>query len=371
MQSIRLMFGNIEKSLKDALKAVIEPTTGLSLGELAVEPVIRVDGEDVDVSLTLGYPAEGVAETLAGAVNEAASAVEGVGSVVVNIDWDIPARGGANTSGDIPGVKNIIAVASGKGGVGKSTTAVNLALALAAEGARVGILDADIYGPSQPKMLGIGERRPEVIEVDGKQMMRPIEAHGIQSMSMGYLVTEQTPMVWRGPMVSGALQQLLTQTHWEDVDYLIVDMPPGTGDIQLTLSQKVPVTGAVIVTTPQDIALLDAQKGIEMFRKVKVPVLGVVENMAVHICSNCGHEAHIFGAGGGERIARDYETELLGSLPLDLSIRETTDSGRPSVVAEPHSDVSDRYRAIARQLGATLWRQSTASRGPTIGIEDD
>ncbi|WP_347331257.1 iron-sulfur cluster carrier protein ApbC [Marinimicrobium locisalis] len=365
------MFEKTETTLKNALKSVKEPTTGLTLNELAVEPDIQMKGAEADITLTLGYPADGIAETLAQAVNDAASAVKGVESVAVNIDWDIPACGGANTSGSIPGVKNIIAIASGKGGVGKSTTAVNLALALAAEGARVGILDADIYGPSQPQMLGIGERRPEILDIDGKQMMRPIEAHGIQSISMGYLVTEQTPMVWRGPMVSGALQQLLTQTHWDNVDYLIVDMPPGTGDIQLTLSQKVPVTGAVIVTTPQDIALLDAQKGIEMFRKVKVPVLGVVENMAVHICSNCGHEEHIFGAGGGERIAQDYETTLLGSLPLDLSIRETTDGGSPTVVAEPDSAITASYRAIARQLGASLWRTFGKARGPVIAVADD
>ncbi len=359
-----------KSALENAVKTVKDPTTGLSLGELGVTLDIRLEAGDAEISLTLGYPAEGVAEELAGAVNEAVSSIDGVDSVAVNIDWAIPARGGANTGGEIPGVKNIIAVASGKGGVGKSTTAVNLALALAAEGARVGILDADIYGPSQPKMLGVGQRRPEVIEVDGKQMMVPIEAHGIQSISMGYLVTEQTPMVWRGPMVSGALQQLLTQTQWDNVDYLIVDMPPGTGDIQLTLSQKVPVTGAVIVTTPQDIALLDAQKGIEMFRKVKVPVLGVIENMAVHICSNCGHEEHIFGAGGGERIARDYDTRLLGSLPLDLSIRETTDGGKPTVADDPESAISQRYRAIARALGAGLW-QGKAASGPEIAVVDD
>lgn len=360
-----------KSALENAVKAVKDPTTGLSLGELGVTPEIHLDAGEAEISLTLGYPAEGVAEELAGAVNEAVSSIDGVDSVAVNLDWAIPARGGANTGGEIPGVKNIIAVASGKGGVGKSTTAVNLALALAAEGARVGILDADIYGPSQPKMLGVGQRRPEVVEVDGKQMMVPIEAHGIQSISMGYLVTEQTPMVWRGPMVSGALQQLLTQTRWDNVDYLIVDMPPGTGDIQLTLSQKVPVTGAVIVTTPQDIALLDAQKGIEMFRKVKVPVLGVVENMAVHVCSNCGHEEHIFGAGGGERIARDYDTRLLGSLPLDLSIRETTDGGTPTVADDADSAISQRYRAIARTLGATLWQQSGGSGGPEIAVVED
>lgn len=272
----------------------------------------------------------------------------------------------------IPGVKNIIAVASGKGGVGKSTTAVNLALALAAEGARVGILDADIYGPSQPQMLGVGQQRPKIIGEQGQQKMVPIEAHGIQSISMGYLVTEETPMLWRGPMATGALQQLLMQTAWDNLDYLVIDMPPGTGDIQITLAQKVPVTGAVIVTTPQDIALLDAKKGIEMFRKVNVPILGVIENMAIHICSNCGHEEHIFGEGGGERIARDYQTELLGALPLDLSIRADVDVGKPSVAADPESSISQKYRAIARKLITNVQLQhSNSPTLPDIEISDD
>lgn len=279
---------------------------------------------------------------------------------------------GAAHAQAIPQVKNIIAVASGKGGVGKSTTAVNLALALAAEGARVGILDADIYGPSQPQMLGVGQRRPEIVGEVSKQQMLPINAYGIQSISMGYLVTEDTPMLWRGPMATGALQQLLMQTRWDNLDYLIIDMPPGTGDIQITLAQKVPVTGAVIVTTPQDIALLDAKKGIEMFRKVNVPILGVIENMAIHICSNCGHEEHIFGAGGGERIARDYQTELLGSLPLDLSIRADADQGKPSVAADPESAISQKYRAIARKLVANVQQYNHSNQVlPDIEISDD
>lgn len=278
----------------------------------------------------------------------------------------------ASHNQSIPGVKNIIAVASGKGGVGKSTTAVNLALALAVEGARVGILDADIYGPSQPQMLGVGQQRPKIIGEQGQQKMVPIEAHGIQSISMGYLVTEETPMLWRGPMATGALQQLLMQTAWDNLDYLIIDMPPGTGDIQITLAQKVPVTGAVIVTTPQDIALLDAKKGIEMFRKVNVPVLGVVENMAVHICSNCGHAEHIFGEGGGERIARAYQTQLLGSLPLDLSICTQADAGKPSVAADPNSAISHRYREIARKLLVIVAQQQESGGDlPPIEFSDD
>ena len=272
----------------------------------------------------------------------------------------------------IPQVKNIIAVASGKGGVGKSTTAVNLALALAAEGKRVGILDADIYGPSQPHMLGIGQRRPEIVGEPGSQQMLPVIAHGIQSISMGYLVTEETPMLWRGPMATGALLQLLAQTRWDNLDYLVIDMPPGTGDIQITLAQKVPVTGAVIVTTPQDIALLDAKKGIEMFRKVNVPVFGVVENMAIHICSNCGHQEHIFGTGGGERIAKDYQTELLGSLPLDLSIRADADSGKPSVAANAESIIGQAYRAIAKKVIVKVDQHNSVATGfPEIEISDD
>src|SRR5207249_1906171 len=255
----------------------------------------------------------------------------GAASVQVKVTSKVVAHAVQRGVKLIPGIKNIIAVASGKGGVGKSTTAVNLALALAAEGAQVGVLDADIYGPSQPTMLGIAGR-PE--SRDGKTL-EPLEAYGLQAMSIGCLIDVDTPMVWRGPMVTQALQQLLTQTNWRDLDYLIIDMPPGTGDIQLTLSQKVPVTGAVIVTTPQDIALLDARKGLKMFEKVGIPILGIVENMSTHICSNCGHEEHIFGQGGAERMCKEYGVELLGSLPLDIAIREQADSGKPTVVADP------------------------------------
>lgn len=270
----------------------------------------------------------------------------------------------------IPGVKQIIAVASGKGGVGKSTTSVNLALALFAEGKKVGILDADIYGPSQPQMLGVGLRRPEIVTVNGQQKMKPVLAHGIQSISMGYLVTEQTPVMWRGPMATGALLQLIQQTAWDEVDVLVIDMPPGTGDIQITLAQKIPVTGAVIVTTPQDIALLDAKKAVEMFRKVNVPILGVIENMSTHICSNCGHEEHIFGDGGGERIARDYQTQLLGSLPLDIRIREDVDTGKPTVVAHADSSISKSYRAIAKKIIQELDKSAQSSL-PEIEMSDD
>jgi ATP-binding protein involved in chromosome partitioning len=356
-----------------ALSRVLDPVLGKNLIETGALASLSVTGSHLQLHIRLGYPSESVIDGLAAAIRDALASVEGLSDTSLDIDWQVAANPAANAQQAIPGVRNIIAVASGKGGVGKSTTSLNLALALAAEGARVGILDADIYGPSQHHMLGVGEKRPEVISVaGGAQMMLPIRAHNIQSISMGYLVTEQTPMVWRGPMVSGALQQLLSQTRWDDLDYLIIDMPPGTGDIQITLAQRVPVTGAVIVTTPQDIALLDAKKGIEMFRKVHVPVLGVVENMALHICSNCGHAEHIFGHGGGERIAREYQSELLGSLPLDMSIREQTDSGIPGLVSDPQSIISLQYRAIARKLAANLWQLNRQSgSAPNIVISDD
>ncbi len=269
----------------------------------------------------------------------------------------------------LPNIKNIIAVASGKGGVGKSTTAVNLALALSQEGARTGILDADIYGPSQPLMLGV-TTRPDIKD---KKTMLPVMAHGIQSMSIGYLIDETSPMVWRGPMVSMALQQLLNDTHWDNLDYLIIDLPPGTGDIQLTLAQKIPVTGAVIVTTPQDLALLDARRACEMFRKVNVPVLGIIENMSLHICSECGHQEPIFGTGGGAAMAEQYGVELLGQLPLDIRIREQTDEGKPTVAADPESANAILYRDMARRIMAKLALQAGNESGkfPSIVIKND
>lgn len=320
------------------------------------------------LKLELGFPCEKIKGALVDEVSAALQAA-GVSNAAVEVVQVIPAIVPGNTQGNVGGVKNIIAVASGKGGVGKSTTSANLALALSYEGARVGVLDADIYGPSQPQMLGVGNKRPEM---HGPNMIEPVGTFGMKLISMGNLITENTPMVWRGPMVSGALQQLLQNTHWKDIDYLIVDMPPGTGDIQLTLSQSVPVSGAVIVTTPQDIALLDAKKGIEMFRKVNIPVLGVVENMATHTCSQCGHKEAIFGEHGGQRLAEEFDVTLLGMLPLKMEIRELADGGKPSVAADPESEVSREYRAIARALAVQLWKQSLESpAAPEISFSDD
>ncbi len=326
-------------------ESFVDPYLGLSWGELgALRSATRSDA-GLQVQLSLGYPALGLRERWIAELSDFTGQ-----QVALEVSFEPPSLSAGQ---GVQGVRNIVAVASGKGGVGKSTTAVNLALALAHEGARVGLLDADIYGPSVGIMLGVpAGKKPEV--ADGKYFI-PIEAHGLQAMSMSFLVTKETPMVWRGPMASGALQQMLGQTLWNDLDYLIVDMPPGTGDIQLTLAQKAAVAGAVIVTTPQDLALQDASKGVEMFRKVNVPVLGVVENMALHICPNCGHTSHIFGSGGGERIARDYQTVLLGSLPLASDIRTQTDAGRPTVAEQPDGEVAALYRDAARHLAARLW----------------
>ena len=317
----------------------------------------RVLSSGKRISVTLGYPAQGMQAKL----TEQLSAFLGVDDIELDIGFSAtPGRGFGQ-------VKNVVLVSSGKGGVGKSTTAVNLALALDAEGAKVGLLDADIYGPSQGMMLGVAEgRRPDI--KDGK-FFDPIRAHGIKAMSMSFMITDKTPMVWRGPMASGALQQILGQTLWGDLDYLIVDMPPGTGDIQLTLSQKAPVAGAVIVTTPQDIALLDALKGIEMFAKVDIPVLGILENMSVHQCGNCGHLSHLFGEDGGKRVAEDLGVPLLGQLPLAMSIRQQADGGNPTVKAEPDSAISELYRDAARNMAARLWGKQTST--PTISMVDD
>nr|WP_297357693.1 iron-sulfur cluster carrier protein ApbC [uncultured Caldimonas sp.] len=355
-----------EQSVLDALKAVADPNTGKDFVSTKAVKNLRVDGGDVAFDVELGYPAKSQVAALRKALITAVRGVPGVENVSVQITSKVVAHAVQRGVQLLPNVKNIIAVASGKGGVGKSTTAVNLALALAAEGATVGVLDADIYGPSQPMMLGI-DARPE--SADGKTM-EPLENHGVQVMSIGFLIEQDNPMIWRGPMATQALDQLLKQTNWRDLDYLIVDMPPGTGDIQLTLSQRVPLTGAVIVTTPQDIALLDARKGLKMFEKVGVPILGVVENMAVHVCSNCGHAEHIFGAEGGKRMAAEYGVDYLGALPLSLSIREQTDAGRPSVVSEPEGEIARLYLDVARRVAVKIAEKAKdySAKFPTISI---
>lgn len=339
-----------EQQIQSILQHIIDPTTGKDYVTSKSIRAIRIDQANVTVDIELGYPAQSVKNNIQQQIADALASISGIGAIRVSVSSKIIPHSVQKGVKLIPGVKNIIAVASGKGGVGKSATAVNLALALAAEGASVGILDADIYGPSQPQMLGI-TNHPE--SLDGKTM-EPVMAHGIQAMSIGLLIDVETPMVWRGPMVTQALQQLLNDTNWRDLDYLIVDLPPGTGDIQLTLAQKIPVTGAVIVTTPQDIALLDARKGLKMFEKVGIPILGIVENMSTHTCSQCGHTEPIFGTGGGEKMCRDYQVEFLGALPLDIRIREHTDAGKPTVVAEPEGHIAEMYRLIARRIAVKV-----------------
>ena len=355
-----------EADVQAQLKSLIDTNTGRDFVASKSIRKIEIAGADVTLEVVLGYPARTQYEIIRKQIAEHLRALPGIGRVTVNISHKIIAHAVQRGVKLMPAVKNIIAIASGKGGVGKSTTAVNLALALAAEGAQVGILDADIYGPSQPTMLGVSGR-PE--SADGKTL-EPLEAYGLQAMSIGFLIDTETPMVWRGPMVTQALEQLLRDTNWRELDYLIIDLPPGTGDIQLTLAQKVPVTGAVIVTTPQDIALLDARRGLKMFEKVGVPIVGIVENMAVHICSNCGHVEHIFGQGGGESMCRDYNVPFLGALPLDVKIREQADSGRPSVVADPDGKVAEIYRAIARKTAVFVAQQAAdhSAKFPSISI---
>ena len=358
-----------ETALLEALKSVVDPNTGKDFVSTRQLRNVRIEGGDVSFEVELGYPAKSQIPALRKALIAGARSVPGVENVSVNLATKVIAHAVQRGVQLMPNVKNIVAVASGKGGVGKSTTAVNLALALAAEGAKVGILDADIYGPSQPMMMGI-EARPE--SEDGKTM-EPLENFGVQVMSIGFLVEPDNPMIWRGPMATQALEQLLRQTNWADLDYLIVDMPPGTGDIQLTLSQRVPLTGAVMVTTPQDIALLDVKKGIRMFEKVGVPILGVVENMAVHVCSNCGHVEHIFGAEGGKRLAAEYKIDYLGALPLDVRIREQADSGRPTVVSDPDGEIAGLYKAVARQVAVKIAQRAKdfSAKFPTITISKD
>ncbi|MCY7305617.1 MAG: iron-sulfur cluster carrier protein ApbC [Rhodoferax sp.] len=358
-----------EPVLMEALKSVVDPNTGRDFVTTRAIRNLSITEGDVAFDVELGYPAKSQIPGFRKALVAAAKSVAGVDNVSVNVNVKIIPHAVQRGVQLMPNIKNIVAVASGKGGVGKSTTAVNLALALAAEGASVGILDADIYGPSIPMMMGISGK-PE--SADGKTM-EPMQNHGVQVISMGFLVAQDEAMIWRGPMATQALEQLLRQTNWKDLDYLIVDMPPGTGDIQLTLSQRVPMTGAVIVTTPQDIALLDAKKGIKMFQKVGVPILGIVENMAVHVCSNCGHVEHIFGADGGKTMAAEYGMDYLGALPLSMQIRVQADSGQPTVVSEPDGEVALIYKAVARQVAVSIAAKNKdfSNKFPSIKISKE
>jgi ATP-binding protein involved in chromosome partitioning len=356
-----------EAALTAALATVIDPHTGQPYTAHRQLRNLRVGADGaVAFDVELAYPARSQFPLVREALTAAAKSVAGVAAVDVGVSSKVVAHQVQRGVALLPGVANVIAVSSGKGGVGKSTTAVNLALALVAEGARVGLLDADIYGPSLPLMMGL-EGRPE--SADGKTM-QPLSNHGVQVMSIGFLVEPEQAVVWRGPMATQALDQLLRQTAWGELDYLVIDMPPGTGDIQLTLSQRVPLTGAVIVTTPQDIALLDAKKGLNMFEKVGVPILGIVENMAVHVCTNCGHVEHIFGADGGKRMAAQYGVPYLGALPLTMGIRQQTDSGTPTVVAEPDGEIAALYKAVARQVAVVVAAKAKdfSAKFPTINI---
>ncbi|MGC2458810.1 MAG: iron-sulfur cluster carrier protein ApbC [Gallionellaceae bacterium] len=359
-----------EADVQSALKQLTDPNTKKDFVSGKSVKNVKVTGNDISLDILLGYPARSVLEEIRAMVeNQLRGALPGVAKIAVNVSSKVVPHAVQRGVKLVDGVKNIIAVASGKGGVGKSTTTVNLALALAAEGARVGVLDADIYGPSIPTMLGI---KGKPVSKDG-QSIEPMEGHGLQAMSIGFMIEgDDVPMVWRGPMATQALDQLLHQTSWDNLDYLLVDLPPGTGDIQLTLAQKVPVTGAVIVTTPQDIALLDAKKGLQMFKKVDIKIIGIVENMSTHICSQCGHEEHIFGAGGGEKMCSEYGVEFLGALPLDINIREQADSGAPTVVKDPNGAITRVYKQIARRLAVKVaeMAQDHSAAFPKIVVQN-
>ena len=355
-----------EDSLRQALAAYVDPVLGCGLIEADVVREVAVRNGRAQVGIELGFPCDGYKNEFAASLKSALRKSLDA-DVDVSVGWVVRSHAVQAKLAALPNVKNIIAVASGKGGVGKSTVAVNLALALRAEGANVGVLDADIYGPSQPRMLGTSEKPTSP---DGKSM-NPIEALGLQAMSIGFLIDEDQPMVWRGPMATQALMQLLNETHWKALDYLVIDLPPGTGDIQLTLSQRIPVSGAVVVTTPQDIALIDAKKGLQMFRKVEVPILGLIENMSFYCCPNCGHRAEIFGSGGGERMSEQFDVALLGRIPLDARIRAQADGGKPTVAADPESDLAKIYRDIARRAAARLAHGGLESDFPDIQVSDD
>lgn len=356
-------------TIEGILRGWVDPILGRDLISAKMVGAISPRENGVDVEILLGYPSGSIAEGLSEALRARISEATGLTHVTISVKSKILSHAVQKNLKPLQGIRNIIAVASGKGGVGKSTTAINLAVSLAQEGAKVGILDADIYGPSIPHMLGLSGR-PEISE---DQKIQPHEAYGLKVMSIGFLVEEDQAVIWRGPMVTGALQQLLNQTAWGDLDYLVIDLPPGTGDVQLSLAQQIPVSGAVIVTTPQDIALLDAQRGLQMFRKVGIPVLGIIENMSIHICSNCGHQEPLFGSGGGAAMATQYQTELLGSLPLDIGIRQQADAGRPLVVAAQDHPATELYRALALRIAArlALLSRDYSSRFPTISVVND
>jgi ATP-binding protein involved in chromosome partitioning len=353
--------------IENCLKTFIDPHYGIDLITAKAIKKIELDGANVRIEVELGYAAQSYVETLKNTLTDLLKTLPEIAEITVLVRVKIVVHAVQQSLKPLPNVKNIIAVASGKGGVGKSTTAVNLALALASEGANVGILDADIYGPSVPMMFGLSGK-PESLD---NKTMQPKTAHGVQTMSIGYLVSDEQALIWRGPMVTNALRQLLNETRWNDLDYLIIDLPPGTGDIQLTLAQNIPVSGAIIVTTPQDIALLDAQRGFGMFEKVNVPVLGLVENMSVHICSNCGHEEAIFGTGGGVVMAEINKIECLGALPLDIQIRLQADVGAPIVISQPESRAAQIYREIARKMAAklALKPKDFSSKFPNIVVQ--
>jgi ATP-binding protein involved in chromosome partitioning len=358
-----------EASVRAAIESFVEPYLQQTLAQAQVLRAVELAHEKLLVRIELGFPTLGYTHSLQSAL-QAHLLAQGIHApLTLELSTAILPHAVQRNLKPLAGVKNIVAVASGKGGVGKSTVAVNLALAWAGAGAQVGILDADIYGPSQPLMLGIAGTHPS--SADGKRI-QPLYAHGLAAMSIGFLVDPAQALVWRGPMVTQALTQLLTDTEWGELDYLVVDMPPGTGDIQLTLAQRVPVAGAIIVTTPQEIALADARKGLAMFEKVSVPVLGIVENMSVHVCSHCGHVEHVFGAGGGARLASEFGVALLGELPLDARIREQADGGWPTVIAEPHSPIALAYIDAARRAAAVLSRRARdrSALFPKIVIED-
>ena len=354
--------------ITQALDKAIDINTGKNFVANKALKNIQINGDNISLDIELAYPAKSQFAAIREQIKSALAPTK-TENITVNVTSKIVSHIAQNHLKPLKEIKNIIAVASGKGGVGKSTTAVNLALALAEEGARVGILDADIYGPSMPQMLGLAGKMPEAID---EQNMHPLKAFGIEVMSIGFMIDEDTAMVWRGPMVTQALTQLLNQTKWSDLDYLIVDMPPGTGDTQLTLAQKVPVTGAVIVTTPQDIALIDAKKGLKMFEKVGIPILGLIENMSVHICSNCGHAEHIFGSGGAQKMKDSYGVELLGALPLELAIRELADAGKPTVIGDPTSKAAEIYKAIARKIAAKIAERAKdmSAKFPNIVVQN-